>query len=112
MTNHIYRMIDDIEAKCLAQLKRLRDLRLAVAIRELWKDAHAGGRCAQARLDGNLSRPEGVTFLIENGLGHEKCFELSDVPDILLRHQIDGVDHVEKLEKYLRKIGKLQEEPE
>lgn len=81
-------LIDILDKKYEQADKTRAQLKASLDIQMLWPEAFKHGKCTSA-LGGNLFEFKTMRFVIKNGIGEIKEFELTDIPDHLLKRAIE-----------------------
>jgi hypothetical protein len=79
---------DELDSKMKEAEKLRKQLDASLLIQTLWTNAFKHGKCT-CYLGGNLNEPKTMHFIIKDGIGQTKEFNLMDIPDSLLKRAIE-----------------------
>lgn len=79
---------DELDKKYKELDKTREQLKASLSIQLLWDNAFKHGKCT-SYLGGNLFEPKSMVFIIKNGIGETREFNLMDIPDHLLKRAIE-----------------------
>ena len=79
---------DELDQKYKKLDKTREQLKASLSIQLLWDNAFKHGKCT-SYLGGNLFKPKSMVFIIKNGIGETREFNLMDIPDHLLKRAIE-----------------------
>ena len=79
---------DELDQKYKKLDKTREQLKASLSIQLLWDNAFKHGKCT-SYLGGNLFEPKSMVFIIKNGIGETREFNLMDIPDHLLERAIE-----------------------
>ena len=79
---------DELNSKMKEAEKLRKQLDASLLIQTLWANAFKHGKCT-SYLGGNLFEPKSMVFIIKNGIGETREFQLIDIPDLLLERAIE-----------------------
>ena len=102
-------LMDQLDEKYVELDKTRKQLDASLTIQMLWPNAFKHGKCTSF-LSGNLFKMESMRFVIKDGNGGTKEFELTDIPDKLLIRAIEfqkrkaNPYHVKDLDKLYKSV--------
>jgi hypothetical protein len=102
-------LMDQLDQKYIELDKTRKQLDASLTIQMLWPDAFKHGKCT-SYLQGNLFKAESMRFVIKDGNGGTKEFELIDIPNSLLERAIEfqkrkaNPYHVKDLDKLYKSV--------
>jgi len=98
---------DELDKKYKELDKTREQLKASLSIQLLWDNAFKHGKCT-SYLGGNLFEPKSMVFIIKNGIGETREFNLMDIPDHLLERAIEFQKKPNEHNKYqCRQLDKL-----